>query len=263
MPELPNVETFRRYLDATSLHKRINRVECADEKVLDITPQRLGQALVGRQLIASRRRGKHLLVELDRGGWLALHFGMTGYLRYFKGPSEDREAAFDAVRILFDNGFALALNTRRKLARLRLTDDPDRYATDHGLGPDALELPENAFVDLLDDRRGSIKSFLMNQALLAGIGNEYSDEILFQAGIHPTVTVDRLDSNRRHALYTTLRDVLERAVECGGEPTRMPDDFLLPHRGAGERCPRCSAPLKHIKVAGRSAFVCERCQPPA
>ena len=263
MPELPDVENFRRYLDSTALNKTVDHVECLDEKVLgNCSAQSLGQALSHGRMTSTRRWGKYLFAELNNGRWLDFHFGMTGFLRYFKGAPQDREAAYDAVRFVFTNEYTLALNARRKLACVRLVENPEGFAEKQGLGPDALSVSEDGFLALLDGRRGSIKTLLMNQSVMAGIGNEFSDEILFQARTHPTTPADRLDKNRRRQLYLTMNDVLTRAIECGAEPRQIPADFLTPHRADGETCPRCAHALKTIKAAGRSAVVCEQCQPP-
>ncbi len=263
MPELPNVESFRRYLDATALNKTVSQVQCLDEKVLgNCSPQSLGSALSHRRMTSTRRWGKYLFAELDNGRWLDVHFGMTGFLRYYKGAPDGREAAFDAVRLLFTNHYTLALNARRKLACVRLVDDPEKSVEKRGLGPDALAVEEHEFLSLIRSRRGMVKPFLMNQSVMAGIGNEYSDEILFQARLHPAMHTDSLSNKAQGRLYRTMRAILSQAIECGAEPERMPSTFLTPRRGDGSSCPRCSAPLSKIKVAGRFAVVCEQCQPP-
>ncbi|MBS3803608.1 MAG: Fpg/Nei family DNA glycosylase [Oleiphilaceae bacterium] len=264
MPELPDVEVYKRYIDSTSLSKTITEVEVLDSRVLvDTSPEELARAAKGRAFQESDRRGKHLFVKLDGDHWLALHFRMTSYPRYCKKASadDDRESRYDAVRFHLDNGYLLAFNSRRKLGRMQLIEDPEWFAQAHELGPDALSLAEDEFVEIIDRPRGRIKSTLMNQKLMSGIGNEYSDEILFQAQLHPDQPVASLDDATRRQVFKVMTSVIHAAIEAGVDPARMPDRFLIPRRHEGEPCPRCGTGLKKIKAAGRPAYICPECQP--
>ncbi|WP_404364132.1 Fpg/Nei family DNA glycosylase [Marinobacter sp.] len=266
MPELPDVEVFKRYIDATSLKKKIVRVEVPDSKVLvDCSAGELADAVRDNSLLGTRRWGKHLFAELDSGNWLALHFRMTSYPRYFKMPEGDeedsRDARYDAVRFFFDNDYAFAFNSRRKLGRIQVIDDPDRFAEEHDLGPDALSLSEDQFAELAAGSRAGVKSMLMNQKLLSGIGNEYSDEILFQAKLHPEKKTNRLHEAGHRKLYRIMNEVLEEAINAKVDPEKMPDHFLTPNRQEGKPCPRCGSALEKITAAGRSAYICPSCQP--
>ncbi len=264
MPELPDVEVFKRYIDATALHQRIHRVTAPAPRVLaDLSPSSLSRAVSGRRFSDSLRWGKYLFLALDDGRWLALHFGMTSYPRYCRTDHENDgdDARFDAVRFFFDNDYLLAFNSRRKLGRIRLVDDPERFARSQGLGPDALDLGEDDFVAMARKARGSLKSLLMNQKRLSGLGNETSDEILFQARWHPKVEVQDLDADQHRQLHQTMGRVLQADLEAGADQDRMPDWFLLPRRREGEPCPRCEAPIRKISASGRSAYICPDCQP--
>jgi len=129
------------------------------------------------------------------------------------------------------------------------------------LGPDAMadEVDRERFIELLQGRRGAIKSTLMNQSILAGIGNVYSDEILFQAGIHPETPVDDLNAADLGRLYTTMRRVLRVTTEKQADIDRFPDGYLLPKRDEGV-CPKCRGDLQTLKVGGRTTVFCGRCQ---
>jgi formamidopyrimidine-DNA glycosylase len=263
MPELPDVEVFKRYIDSTSLNKAVTEVETVDPKVLVNTgPGELAEAVKGRTLQASHRQGKHLFVKLGHNCWLALHFRMTSFPRYCKleNLDKDRESRYDAVRFYLDNGCLLAFNSRRKLGRVQLIEDPERFAQDHELGPDVLSLTEDEFVELIDRPRGRIKSTLMNQKVMCGIGNEYSDEILFQARLHPDQSVDSLNESTRRQLFNVMTRVIDAAVDAGVDPGRMPDWFLIPRRKEGQACPNCGAGLKNIRAASRTAYICAQCQ---
>ena len=264
MPELPDVENFKRYLDATALHKRIAQITLTSEKVLHgVTRQKLAAALTGHELSRTHRHGKHLFAELDDGPWLMLHFGMTGYLAYFKRLDDD--PAHDRLRLDFDNGYHLAFVNQRLFGEVGIVDDPAAFAAKEGLGPDALGLDEDGFRALLADRRGQIKSALMDQSLIAGIGNVYSDEVLFQAGIHPKTQIGDLDDAAQHRLYETMMDVLKVAIDKGAGSDELfdnlPDNWLLPRREEGATCPRCGGEIRAIKVSGRNAYLCPTCQP--
>lgn len=259
MPELPDVETYKRYLQARALHQRIERIQVQAPALLKgTTAQALGRALKGRTFESACRHGKYLLVELDHGGWLVLHFGMTGELRYAR-RREERPGQSECL-IVFDNGSSLAYIAPRKLGRITLTDSPQTLAHDRKLGPDALDLSGAQFRELATHRRGTVKAWLMNQQIMSGIGNVYSDEILFQAGIHPQRSVAALDDDELKQLYKALRAVLNTAVKKKADPEKMPADFLLPQRHKGGRCPKCGTALRAIKTGGRSAWYCPRHQ---
>lgn len=267
MPELPDVEVYRRYLDATALHSPVTGVEVPSPGVLrGTTPQGLGRALKGRPFEATRRHGKYLFVQLgdsdgdgDGDSYLVLHFGMTGELAYAGDGGPPPE--YTACRFCFDDGGSLAYVTPRKLGRVSVTGSLSGFIEEHELGPDALSLSKEQFRRLAEGRRGSVKSFLMNQEVMAGIGNVYSDEILFQAGIHPRRAVSDLDPADLDALRRVMRKVLRQATAAGAEPQEMPESFLLPRREEDGLCPRCGGRLRRITVSGRTAWLCPDCQP--
>ncbi len=254
MPELPDVETFRRYFDATSLHKKIDDVQVNVLRVLSgITEPDLRERLVGDQFRSSERVGKYLLGELE-SSWMVFHFGMTGSLQYFRDPTDEPDHT--AVLIRFANGYHLSYIDIRKFGLIALTPGVEAFTREKDLGPDALALTEDAFRTALKGRRGSVKSTLMNQSVISGIGNIYSDEILFQAGIHPETGIDALDDTEIHRLFITLKNVLQTAIEAGAEIDKLPDTYLIPHRQKGGACPKCGQPLHTLTVGGRTAYFC-------
>ncbi|MEJ2686824.1 MAG: Fpg/Nei family DNA glycosylase, partial [Gammaproteobacteria bacterium] len=148
------------------------------------------------------------------------------------------------------------------LGLVDITDEPAEFIRLKGLGPDAMDLGPGQFDETLGARRGYIKSLLMNQHAIAGLGNVYSDEILFQAGIHPRCEVRQLSGAERHRLRRALNKVLHEAIEDGADPQRFPRTFLTPHRHPGAVCPRCGTKLGILKVGGRTSYYCPRRQPP-
>lgn len=266
MPELPDVANFKRYLDATALHRRIARVTVSEPRIVaGGTSRALAERLTGRRFEAGERRGKHLFVRLDDGGWMVLHFGMTGYLAAYEDAGE--EPRHSRVRFDFDDGGHLSYVNQRLLGEVRAVDDRDAFVAAKALGPDALDeaLDRDAFVGLLEGKRGAIKGALMDQSLIAGIGNLCADEILFQAGLHPKASVAALDADTLAMLYRVMRRVLETMIERGAGSERLldrlPDGWLLPRRAEGAACPRCGARIETTKVSGRTTYFCPRCQP--
>jgi formamidopyrimidine-DNA glycosylase len=259
MPELPDVETFKRYLDATWLHRRISGVDVRSAYVLKgVSARELVRRLKGRRFESSRRYGKHLFVRADADFWLRLHFGMTGSLQYFKRMEQAPRHA--RVLFVFANAHSLAFEDQRKFGEVGLVEDVDEYLRKRGLGPDALDISLSQFRKIFGKHRGAVKAILLNQKLIAGIGNIYADEILFHARIHPATEIGRLGEKTLGRLFRTMRYILEKAIETKADVDRMPKSWLLPHRGKDGKCPRCGRQLKSSTIGGRTAWFCAHCQ---
>jgi formamidopyrimidine-DNA glycosylase len=259
MPELPDVEISKRYFDATSLHQRIDDVDVRNAYILKETSAReLGRGLKGRSFESSRRHGKHLFVRADGELWLRLHFGMTGSLQYFKNDEQAPRHA--RVLFVFANNHHLAFDDQRQFGQIGLLKDVDEFLKKRALGPDALEIDLAKFRKILGKRRGAVKSNLLNQRLIAGIGNIYADEILFRARMHPATEISRLGDKARTKLFRATRYILEKAIAANANVNRMPKSWLLPHRGKGGKCPRCNRGLQSATIGGRTAWFCTHCQ---
>ena len=262
MPELPDVEGFKKYLDSTGLHQKIDGAVISDERIVkEVSPQTLRTHLEGSEMSRSYRHGKYLFAALSGGGDLVLHFGMTGFLRYAGDPSQQPEHTRLALR--FTSGAQLSSVNVRRLGEISYTGDRAAFIEEHELGPDALDedLDRETFIEAYASHRGSIKGALMNQSIVAGIGNVYSDEILFQAGIDPRSKVNGLDDETLGDMYGVMRRVLRTAADHGGNPGDLPDGWLLPVvQSGGETCPGCKGKIEKAKVSGRSAHYCPECQ---
>lgn len=260
MPELPDVEVLRRYLDATALHQRIARVERLDPALVHGTSSaRLRAVLAGASLERTRRHGKWLFARCGDGPWLVLHFGMTGGLAYL--DPADCSPVHTRMLLAFENGHRLAYVCQRKLGRILIADDVDGFVTERRLGPDAFDLDIDGLLRALGRGRGAAKPTLLNQHAVAGLGNVYSDEALFQAGLHPRTPMNTLDGAARRSLARRIRHVLATAVERGANPDDLPRSWLLPRRHLGATCPRCGSLIRRTRLAGRSAYYCPNCQP--
>jgi formamidopyrimidine-DNA glycosylase len=259
MPELPEVETFKRYLDSTSLNQRITSVGVRDAYVLkSISARGLARRLKGRRFEDSHRHGKHLFVRAGDELWLRLHFGMTGSLEYLNHD----EVAPKSARVIFRfaNDCRLAFDDQRKFGEIELIKDVDEFLQTRGLGPDALQISLSQFRGIVGKHRGAVKAILLNQQLIAGIGNIYADEILFHVRIHPATQAPALKEKTVTRLFRASQDILKRAIETKANADLMPKSWLLPRRGKGGKCPRCGRKLKSAKVAGRTAWFCVHCQ---
>jgi formamidopyrimidine-DNA glycosylase len=259
MPELPDVETFKRYLDATSLQQRIDDVEVRNAYVLKgVSSRELARQLKRRCFGSSRRHGKHLFVRADDDIWLRLHFGMTGSLQYFKNDAQ--APPYARVVFVFANSRRLAFDDQRMFGEVGLLKDVDEFLKKREIGPDALQIDQSQFKDLLAIHRGAVKSILLNQKLIAGVGNIYADEILFRACIHPATEVSRLSDKTLAKLFRATHYILEKAIAAKADASKMPKPWLLPRRGKGGTCPRCGRKLRSAKIGGRTAWFCAHCQ---
>ena len=259
MPELPEVETFKRYLDSTSLRQRITNVDVRDAYVLKrVSARQLARGLKGRRFKNSHRHGKHLFVRAGGELWLRLHFGMTGSLEYLDGD----EVAPKTARVIFRfaNKCRLAFDDQRKFGEIGLSRNVDEFLTNRGIGPDALDISLSQFKTILGKHRGAVKSILLNQKLIAGIGNLYADEILFRARMQPATEARRLNDQDLARLFRATRYVLEKAIASKANADRLPKSWLLTHRGKQGKCPRCGGELNSTTIGGRTAWFCAQCQ---
>ena len=261
MPELPDVENFKKYMNSTSLHKQISSVEVKSSKILEsISSGELKKHLKGKKFKSTKRYGKNLFAKTSNKEWLRMHFGMTGFLKYYKDESE--APGHTRLLINFSNGYHLAYDCSRKLGKIDIVDNIDSFIEKKKLGADPLEdnLSSKRFKKLISKRTGTVKSFLMNQKIIAGIGNVYSDEILFQAGIHPASLLNKLKKADIKNLYKKMNTVLKKAISANADPEKLGSKYLLPNRENETMCPKCSGKIKKKTIAGRSSYFCSKHQ---
>jgi formamidopyrimidine-DNA glycosylase len=264
LPELPEVESYRRYFERHALRRRVREVTVADPGVLapGTSPASLRRALVGRRFSSIRRHGKNLFAQISRNGFLRIHFGMTGDLASFRDGAE--APRFARVLFHFEDGSSLAYQDARKFGRIELIGEADEYLQGRRFGPDPVspQFRVRDFVRSLERRRGAIKPLLMNQRVIAGVGNLYADEALFQSGIHPSTRVETLSFAALIRLFRTLKKVLKKVTEIQHGDRPYPRSYLLPSRAEGERCPRCRGRIARTTVGGRTTYYCARHQAP-
>lgn len=195
-----------------------------------------------------------MFAELDGNNFLGLHFGMSGSLKYFKDG--DDAPPHTRVLVQFENGYHVSYISVRKLGKVFVVKDVEAFIRKQQLGPDALAIDSATFQSIFRDRRGSIKTALMNQEVLAGLGNIYADEILFQSGIRPTRDCRRVSSEEWKRIFGVMKRVLREVIKKGAQPDRLPNSYLTPHRESKAQCPRCRSRLKRKKVGGRTTYFC-------
>ena len=258
MPELPDVEGARRLVEQHGRGARILNVDVPDPSVLrHVTLPTLRRTLRGRYVEAARRHGKWLIVDTD-GPAFAVHLGMTGQLRWL--PEGAVPPPFVRAAIATDHG-DLGLVDRRKLGRLRLIRSAaDLQALLGDLGPDALGLACQDLLGRLGGTRKGLKAALMDQAIVAGLGNMLSDEVLWRARLHPNERAAGLSPAEGRRLCRAMQGALRSSVRAGHIPRGR--TWLSSQRGVDDpTCPRCATPLRRTTVQGRSAIWCPRCQP--
>jgi formamidopyrimidine-DNA glycosylase len=267
MPELPEVETTVRGLRRVLEGRRIARIEARRPDLRRALPEDLGQRLTGARVTGLRRRAKYGLIDTDRADTLVFHLGMSGHWRI--DPVEI--AKHDHLIIETDDGRRLALNDARRFGSLDLvrTEDLEEWPPFEALGPEPLDLDARELKRRLAGRTAPIKLLLLDQRIVAGLGNIYVCEALFRAGIHPRRAGGSISLDRLRRLVPAIHDVLAEAIAAGGSTLRdfvapggelgyFPKSFAVYDR-EGTEC-ACGGRVKRMVQGGRSTFYCPRCQ---
>jgi formamidopyrimidine-DNA glycosylase len=260
VPELPDVEGYRRTLHEHALGKRIRAVDAIDPAIVrNTTVYSASSALVRRAFVGEERRGKWLIARSARIQ-LLLHFGMTGRLEWL-GP-DDELGRFVRLRLEYADGSLVYRDPRRLGSVWLCASDVEVTAVTGPLGPDALGLSFGELDGRLGARRGAIKPALLDQRVVAGIGNMLSDEVLWRAKVHPRSSYAELPTVRRKAIHRALTSVLEVSARAGWIPRTK--GWLSGQRGeARPHCPKGHGSIRTSKVGGRTAMWCPVCQPAA
>ncbi len=290
MPELPEVEVTRQRIEPLLVGRTVEAVRTTRPSYFFLTPPaRLRRVLVGRTPKALRRRGKYLLAELDDGARLLLHLGMTGQLfsseatsvrllsasaRGVLTPEAQRRFRPDEhthLRLEFrDGGPQVWFRDARKFGKVLWLAAGESDARIDRLGPDALAVNGAALFAASRKRKVAVKNLLLDQSVIAGVGNIYADEALHGAGVRPTRRAGRITRVEADGIVEGLQRVLRRSIETGGSSI---SDYLAPdgsdgayqderrvYARTGEPCPRCDTPVRRIVIGQRSAHFCPRCQ---
>lgn len=230
-----------------------------DTQVLTGTSARtLDAALSGARVTSTRRRGKTLYAVTPGGPHLRLHFGMTGELVVLDGGDDEP----DHTRIVFtlSSGRRMLFVDQRRLGEVGVVDDVDDDIDAHGLGPDALDLTPGELARILRGSRAGLKALLVDQSEVAGLGNIYTDEVLFHARLDPRARASDVGDAGVRRLHRQLHRVVDRAVSAGADPGSMPRGWLLHRRREGATCPRGHGQIERFSLGGRHGWWCPACQ---
>ena len=254
MPELPEVHTFQHYFNETALHQRIVDVPIQDDRIIrNMDGNSFRKALKGRTFLGSYRRGKYLFARLDNEHRVLLHFGMSGDLKYYSDPED--KPKHERFAFHFDNDMRLGFDCPRLFARILYLTDYEAYIAQIGLGPDAMVITEAEFLKAMEGRTGTIKGFLLNQKVLAGMGNLYADQVCYQTRIHPASRIDKLSKPKRKLIYRTMQDILKDATERLPYYKGYPENwFWQTWRTDGTPGPEGKGVVVHEPIAGRTTY---------
>jgi formamidopyrimidine-DNA glycosylase len=267
MPELPEVETIKNELAPWVVGQSFTKVTISDAKlVCGCSVSKVRRGLIGQKVESLRRRGKYLIFDLSNSNALIIHLRMTGSL--LLDPREEGRYVRAVFRL--SNGHRFVFSDRRRLGKIWLADDADAVVCK--LGPEPLDkgFTRNILRRRLGRHHIPIKAALLDQSIVAGIGNMYADEALFAAHIHPLRKSDELSAKQVRTLHDSIRRILQTAigskgasvdtyVRPEGELGTAHFDFKVAHRG-GEICPVCGGTVERIVVQNRGTYFCPRCQ---
>lgn len=269
MPELPEVETTRRGIEPHVLGRRVIDVRLRVPALRWPIPREIACDLPGQRLARVRRRAKYLLIEAERGDVL-VHLGMSGVLRVL--PVGTPAQKHDHADLVLDDGRMLRLTDPRRFGCLLWQPRGEIHPLLRGLGPEPLSdaFDGDHLWRLSHGRSAPVKTFLMDQAVVVGVGNIYAAEALFRAGIHPRRAAGRVARERYRDLAGAVRAILAHAIRRGGttlrdflDPEGLPGYFeqeLLVYGRQGEPCKACGAPIRSARLGNRASCYCPRCQ---
>jgi formamidopyrimidine-DNA glycosylase len=259
MPELPDVEILKEFIQENALNKQIRDIKIIDQRIIqDTDTQTIQKIIIGRSFTSVVRHGKHLFIDLNGAIWLTMHFGMTGNLQLVKTAQE--LIRFERLSIILENDQRLAFIDQRILGRVGLVSSPLEYIRSHALGPDALQISLDEFLNAMHKKKSPVKAALMDQSVIAGIGNVYADEILFQSKINPFTVASQVSNESNRTIYKNIDYVLNSAIKMRADRNNFPNSFITKFRKKGEQCPHCNQPIESIKISGRTTLYCPRCQ---
>ncbi|HNU36089.1 MAG TPA: DNA-formamidopyrimidine glycosylase family protein [Methanomassiliicoccales archaeon] len=257
MPELPEVEMARKLVNGSMLHLRVLATEVLDPGMLqEVAPEAVVRVLQDKEVVGTARHGKNLFICF-RDGALHIHLGMSGSISY--EDDADRHSPHERLRLVMDRG-VMILDDPRRFGRIGWVPSVGHLVSNKGLGPDALSVSDEEFVSRLVGRKSSIKPTLLDQSVVAGVGNLYADETLFQERLHSATRTDSLSTREKAALGMRIREVLETSISVRTDFSLLPDGYLLRDRRERAPCPRCEAELEVIRIGGRTTVFCPACQ---
>jgi formamidopyrimidine-DNA glycosylase len=262
------MENYKRLLSERIIGKRINAVTVTREKTINISVEEFIREIEGRKIIGIERRAKHLIFKLDSGKNMLLHLMLGGLL--YLGNEENELDRTKQVTFSFGDVYLFFIGLRLGYLHLLSTDQISEELSDLGPEPITPTFTLDQFIQLIEKRRGALKTTLVNQKFLAGIGNFYSDEICFEAKLLPTRQANELNQDEKANLYYGIKSILDRGIKLGGYmdvPVYHGDQLTGQYRDnchvydrEGKSCHRCGALIIKDEISSRKSFYCQQCQ---
>ncbi|WP_216827736.1 DNA-formamidopyrimidine glycosylase [Alkalihalobacterium elongatum] len=266
MPELPEMENYKNLLNQKINGKIISNVTVTREKTINTNVELFRQSVINKRVTKVSRRAKHLIFELDSGMNLLLHLMLGGWMYY--GDEHDQPDRTKQVTLSFGTNQLFFIGLR--LGYLHLLNEQQLQEEFKELGPEPLDpiFTYESFLDLVQKRKGMLKTTLVNQSFIAGIGNCYSDEICFQAQLNPKNKFNDLSEQQIKALYDAMMTIFHSGIQQGGymdSPFTKEDQLTgkyqtLVYDREGQPCPRCNGTIILEQVSSRKTFFCPKCQ---
>ncbi len=270
MPELPEVETTKEGIKSHLEGQTIKEITVRNPKLRIPVPNNLDQLCAGKKIIAVSRRAKYILIQLSKG-YLLIHLGMSGHLRLVLAKSEPEK--HDHILMALTNGLVLRFcDPRRFGVFFYIDENPYQHPLLAHLGPEPLSDKFNSdyLFQRTKNKNKPIKSLIMDNEMVVGVGNIYATESLFLANIHPKTPAKMLSETMCHTLATHIKEVLKQAILCGGTTLRdfyafdgQPGYFSISLKVYGRKnqpCLFCQHPIESVMIAGRNSFFCPQCQ---
>ncbi|SHI93535.1 formamidopyrimidine-DNA glycosylase [Palleronia salina] len=255
MPELPEVEAARRRIERGALNRTIEAVTYGDDIThMDLPDRAALDRFTGTQFSTATRHGKFIFAGTQGGPWMMIHLGMAGSIRVM--DADEVDADYIRLTVAFEGGTRLTFRDPRKFGEIVVVEDVEDYVAERGLGPDALTIGDNAFADVIGGTRGAVKSALLAQSKLAGVGNLWADESLYRAGILPDARACDLEAGRIGKLHGVVGDTLKAVVDTDAVYSKLPADWLIHRRDEGADCGICDGAIAKTKVGGRTSYFC-------
>ncbi|WP_419873599.1 Fpg/Nei family DNA glycosylase [Candidatus Pristimantibacillus sp. PTI5] len=268
MQELPELDIYRTFIAEHFAGAQITGIEITNAKIFQASDEQIQRDVVGKVVWFVERRGLYLVVHLDNGKRLLLHLGQGAYL--YKGSEADKPSRAAQLKLIFGEAVLYGVGLRADdLQLLTVKENEEKLGK---LGPDALDkrLTLERFIGRFAKKRGAIKTALMDQNVISGIGAAYSDEICFAAGIRPDAKIPMFEHETWERLYGAMHNVVREAISNGGAGEHAfsaEDSHTGKHRDQfqvydreGQMCRSCEGVIEKIDVSGRKAFVCSNCQ---
>ncbi len=262
MPELPDVEQTKKFLQKRVLNKEITRIEIDDPRIIRGVDFRiLQQGIEKKKFTEVKRRGKYLILKTNNSGSLLIHRGLTGNL--IETGADENPPRFSHAIFYMDSS-ALHYVDQRKFGKIAYfdTSDIEKIPDIAKLGPEPLDkdFDFGQFKEILKHHSTDIHKVLMMQEEIAGIGNVYADEICFQSGVRPDRNTNSLKEAEVRKLFENMKSVLKKAVELNADLTSVAGSYILPHRHTDHTCPLDNTHLESKRIGGRTSYYCPKHQ---